>query len=577
YNYIELRDELKQLGYRFRGSSDTEVVLAAYHRWGKDCVGRFNGMWAFAIWDTKRGTLFCSRDRMGIKPFYYTQDSGRFIFASEIKSILAVLDTKGRGVNRGGLVRFICEGILNDSSETLFEGIEQLPGAHCMEIKQGRVRIWRYWDVSDAAIRRANRGRADESEAIERFGELLGDAVRLRFRADVAVGVTLSGGLDSSAILAKASQKIGGGIRSFTVEYEEKEFSEGHYARAAAKACGADAHFVTPSCDGYIDFIDGFTWHHDEPCAGSGMFSQWQVMRLASEHVKVVLQGQGADELLGGYHHYFNYYLTSVFKRLFSSGSDRSQPSRYLSDLHAIAGHTGQTRSEAYLTALAHLVNRIMPEAVRPLKRVINRLRRADAMRELVDEDFLAGSVRLNRGQKRRYRDDLNEILYRDLTRDNLPMLLQNDDRISMAFSVEARLPFLDYRLIEFAGELPYDFKIRGKTTKLILRKAMRESLGEKIVERPDKMGFPTPFGQWLKGPLRDYTHDVFGSRSLRDRGFFRPEKLEAILDQHWTGKKDHAWLIWRILNIETWMKLFFDDTANRLHKPPGPQNTLRS
>ncbi len=565
YNYLELREELKKFGYSFLGTCDTEVILKAYEEWGSECVKRFNGMWGFAIWDVRKQVLFCSRDRVGVKPFYYHADGERFIFASEIKAILSVLEGNQNTVlNEPYLARFILQGLLDDGEDTLFAPVKQLQPGHCLEVRAGQIRQWRYWDIPQECIDRANHTIPDEREAADHFRHLLTDAIRLRFRADVPVGTCLSGGLDSSSVVALATTALSGRLSTFTTEYQETDFSEGHYARAAAEAFNTDAHYITPTGTQYIDFIDRFSWYHDEPCPGPGPFSQWHVMQLASRHVKVVLDGQGADELMAGYYHYFNYYLTSMLRRSVLNRNGSAGFRQYFRDNHAIARHLNISKAKSYLTASSHIANRILPawlrDLSRPLRRIFQRGLGAGPMFDLADPDLLRQALPTYRPRSRRYRDDLNEILYWELTRDNIPMLLQYGDRTSMAFSIESRVPFLDYRLIEYAGSLPYHFKIRANTTKYLMRQSMRGLLPDPVVNRPDKKGYPTPFAIWLKGPIHDYVRDMLRSRSFTQRGIFRPDKVEALLEQHCQNRMDHAWLLWRVINIERWLQVFFDD-----------------
>jgi len=571
YNYRELREELSRLGYTFATSSDTEVILKAYEQWGYDCLGRFNGMWAFAIWDVRKGVLFCSRDRMGVKPFYYYLDSSRFVFASEIKAILSVLPGEKRLINEPYLARFIIHGILNDRDESLFAAVKQLPPGCSLEITSGGIRKWQYWDIPRENITLADTACADEAQAVERFRDLLADAIKLRFRADVPVGVCLSGGMDSSSVTALARRSLPFRLSTFTAEYPQPEFSEGHFARTAATAFDTDAHYISPQPAQYIDFIERFSWYHDEPCSGPGVFSQWHVMELAKNHVKVVLEGQGADELIGGYYHYFDYYLASVFKRLFNLGPARTSLRQYMSDIRAIAQLRGVSYAQGCIWALRHQAGWLLPRQAKKFLRILPGVIRGTGdglIRELTDPGFLSQALAAYQPRNQRYYDDLNNILYWDLRRDNLPLLLQYGDRTSMAFSLESRMPFLDYRLIEFVGSLPYHFKIRGPHSKYILRRAMRGILPEEIIDRRDKMGFPTPFSHWLRGPLRDYAHQLFSNASFREHHLFRPDKAQALLQEHCKGIADHSWLLWRIMNIEKWLTIFFDnfDSTCRKH-----------
>ncbi len=563
YNYIELRQQLMDLGHQFKTHCDTEVILKAYLQWGRECVTRFNGMWAFAIWDCQHQKLFCSRDRFGIKPFYFCKSEKQFSFASEIKSVLASLDSSQHNINQPYMTRFILDGLLNDSDQTMFEDIFQLLPAHCLEVENGKINLWRYWQLPPEKIQHANQCDTDYQQAVEQFRDLLTDAVKLRFRADVPVGTNLSGGLDSSTVVSLATKALESKISTFTVEYDEREFSEGHFARTLTQHCQTDAHFITPSPDQYIEFIEKFSWYHDEPCVGSGMFSQWHVMQLASQHVKVVLDGQGADELLGGYTHYHDHYLSTLLVRSLNTDSNETWK-RFVEDFKLIAQHHEQSSSKEGLRFIKHLADHKLPgdilSAIKPFYRLLKQTVTQNKMLDVVDRAILShvGSLKTKRSEQ--FQDDLNNILYDDLTRDNLPMLLQNGDRISMAFSIESRLPFLDYRLVEFCNGLPYDFKMKGATTKRILRDVMCGYLPEQIINRTDKKGFPTPFAVWLKGPLKEYAMDTFNSQSFTSRGIFKKVEIKKIVQQHEKGLMDHSWLIWRMLNFETWMKLYQDN-----------------
>jgi len=564
YNYIELREQLKSLGHTFTSTGDTEVILKAYQQWSTSCIERFNGMWAFAIWDCQEQELFCSRDRMGVKPFYYYFGPDKFIFASEVKAVVAALEPRKRNTNTPYIARFIINGLLNDGNDTFFEHVQQLRPAHCLLIKNNQMTTWRYWDIPQQAVMQADTATMDQNQAVEQFRDLLTDSIRLRFRADVPVGMCLSGGLDSSSVVALASKALSAKLLTFTTEYQEKDFSEGRYAREVVRCFGTEAKYTTPTGAQFIDFIDKFSWYHDEPCPGPGPFSQWHVMQLASKDVKVVLDGQGADEVVAGYYHYFNYYLTSVFKRMFNTGPARTTLKQYLSDNRLITRHLGQSQYQGYLTALSHIANRTLPawlrDIARPLRKSAKRLRGAGAMFDVANKDFLSQSLPLFRPWHQRYRDDLNDILYRELTRDNIPMLLQFNDRTSMAFSIESRVPFLDYRLVEFCGSLPYNMKIQGNVTKKIMRQAMRGILPDMVVDRPDKKGYPTPFALWLKGPINQYVKDMITSKTFTQRNIFQPDKVQTLLQQHCTGQADHAWLLWRIVNTERWMQAYTDN-----------------
>jgi asparagine synthase (glutamine-hydrolysing) len=563
YNYLELRKELLALGYGFRGTCDTEVILNAYRHWGQDCIYHFNGMWAFALWDKEAKTLFCCRDRLGIKPFYFYRDDRVFIFGSEIKAVLAGLDKKQFEVNRPYLARFIKYGLKDDSDQTCFEKISQLPPGHSLEIKAGRFQCRRYWQLTPSADQTVARADIDQNDLTDRFRSLLADAVRFRLRADVPVGVCLSGGLDSSSIAALAVQASTDSVFSFTTEYSQPEFAEGHYARQVAAAFKTKAHYISPASGGFPDFIQRFTWVHDEPCPGPGPFSQWHVMNLASQHVKVVLEGQGADELLGGYLQYFDYYLADLLRDAMNPKC-RFTFGNYLAALHAVARHNGVPPRRYLLNSLKMLARSALPQRAVTLLHEAGFPARFFSRRgvfdNLIHPDFGSQVSPLGQAGPASFHGMLNDVLCRELTRDNLPMLLNYDDRTSMAFSIESRVPFLDYRLVEFVAALPGWTKIHNAQTKYPLRQAMKNILPDSIVNRPDKKGFPTPFTHWLKDELRDYALDIFNSQAFRQRNIFQSDKILSLYQEHCDGKADHAWMLWRVLNIEVWQRLFFND-----------------
>lgn len=565
YNHIELRQELQAQGYTFRGTCDTEVILKAYQMWGAGCVEHFNGMWAFALWDVARQTLFCSRDRVGVKPFYYYLNDKGLTFASEIKALLMVHDHL-RQVNQGGLARFMITGRMSLGADTLFTGVEQLPPGHCLEVSRRQRRIWRYWDIPGDRKGESPAGNLSLTEAAERFRSLLDSAVRLRLRADVPVGVCLSGGMDSSSITALAAQALPR-INTFTVAFEEPDFAEGHFAREVSWRYQTDAHHIAPHSQDYIDFLEPFSWYHDEPSPGPALFAQWYVMRLAAQHVKVVLDGQGADELVGGYGHYYHYYLADLCRQMFRGGGHRLSWGDFRGRVHEVAGHLGQSPARIYYQIGQRLRYRQLISLAGTLPGRLKNWRRRHWPGEIAAQvctPELRRHLAAMTPPPRRFNDDLNEILYRELTRENIPQLMQYGDRTSMAFSIESRVPFLDYRLLEFCSTLPIEMKINGWKTKFLLRQAMRHDLPDTILERKDKKAYPNPFPLWLKGPLYDFARDILTSPSLRQRGWFEPNVVRDVLEAHRAGRANHSWLLWRLLNTEIWARAFFDDFTQK-------------
>lgn len=543
YNYLELTAELRALGHTFRSRSDSEVILHAYEQWGERCVERFNGMWAFALWDERRRVLWCSRDRFGVKPFYYLWDGQVFACASEIKALLA-FQPEARRPSYPYLLHFLTSGLFDDGSETAFAPVKSLPPAHSLTLRDGVLRLSRHWDYHPA--RRAN---YDYGAPEATFRDLLTDAVRLRLlRSDVPVGTCLSGGLDSSAIVALSARLIDVPVRTFSAIYEEPEANEAAYVAIVNERCRAVPHLVQPRPADFFDVLPHIVWHQDEPTAGPGLYSQWHVMQRAHGVVTVLLDGQGSDELLGGYHHFFGPYLATVLRRALRG--ERAAWPRLLADARAIAALAGRSQVLAALK----------PYVPGPLRMLYRTWRGTEASSDVHPElRALVGQQTIRRSYERRFADPLDDALYWSVVSTSIPGLLHYEDRNSMAFGLEARVPFLDYRLVEFCLGLPFDDKIRGATTKHLLRRALRGVVPDAVLDRRDKKGYPTPLARWLRGPLRTAVADrLLGSR-LRQRGILRPEAVEQKLAAHVAGQHDYSWEIWRWLTLEAWFEQFID------------------
>lgn len=525
YNYIELGDELRAKGHIFRGHSDTEVILHAYEEWGPDCLTRFNGMWAFAIWDSRTGELFCARDRFGIKPFYYTVVDGTFLFASEIKSLLCHPET-GTEPDEETFLTYLAWGVQDHSARTMFKNILQLPPAHSLVVtRDGPHNPVRYW--TPPVNPDPGSGENDGPES-ERLKEILTDAVRVHLRSDVPVGTCLSGGIDSSTLTAiinklirsEAPKSVGERQNTFTSTFADARFDESRYVQDVVAATGVSSHTVSPNPGQLLEDLRDLVTAQDEPFSMLSIYAQYSVMRLAKTRVKVVLDGQGADELFGGYLAYQSCYI----RGLSSQG--------HL--LAAVRESTGSFRHHGgfFLGALQQL--RVRKERRRLIKGDV--------------PDFF------------RYRGSLDQVLKRELTSTNLPALLHYEDRNSMAFSIESRVPFLDVRLVEYVASLPLGKKIRGGVTKYILRKAIKGLIPESIRCRMDKMGFVTPEEVWMKEDLRQYVLEILSSSSFQQRKYW---DAKAVADNYLgflAGKREYSSDIWRIVCAEIWLRIFFDD-----------------
>lgn len=545
YNYAELAEELKTKGYRFRSLSDTEVLLKAYDAWGTGCLDRLNGMFAFAIWDETRQELFAARDRFGEKPFYYYHDSDRAIllFASEIKALLASRLVNSQP-NGNAIFRYLAHYEIDAGADTLFHGIMALPPAHALlYVRPGEtLRIWRYWDLdSEAEVRLSN----DQAYA-ERLRELLTDAVRIRLRSDVPVGSSLSGGLDSSTIVSLiARERVGSVQKTFSARFHDPRIDEGRYIRSVVEGMGVDSHSVYPDPSRLPEEMDALTWHQDHPFYGSSVYAQWVVMRLARDQgVTVLLDGQGADETLAGYHSYFGPHYRDLLKGLHWA--------KLINSVYCYVREHGSRN-------LPNIVSELLPY---PLRLSLKRFFRPLGIRPEFARQWRGGPARTSH----KFKSDLQEDLYLTLTR-TLPALLRYADRNSMAFSREVRLPFLDHRVVEFIFAAPADQKIRGTSTKVILRAAMRGIVPEETRIRKDKIGFATPECSWLRGPLQLWAGEILNSSAFRDRSWVEPNVVRRVWREFLSGRDGLHTVIWRLLSLEMWARIFLDNGLERFRR----------
>ncbi len=533
YNHVELRSELESLGAAFLGASDTEVILAAYRQWGEDCLSRFNGMFAFALWDADRRALFCARDRLGVKPFYFQYDGSRFAFASEPRAL--VLTQPARIVPRLAAVRdLLALDWVDHETHTFFEGLRQLPAGHALTVGPDGLHLRAWWEIDPEAHAH---GRPEDWT--RELADLFTDSVRLRLRADVEVGSCLSGGLDSSAVVTTAGRLASRGLHAFSCAYDEgPSFDERPWIRAAAEASGAQSHLVVPDGSDFWPVFDALALKQDEPTAGPGVYSQWKVMELAhATGLKVLLDGQGGDELLAGYFRYLPARLRDLaeaarfgeFARLWGSVTDRLGFATTL--LHTF---------EPWLPAplVASLRTRYGQGKDRVLSRSLARVP--------------SGAPKAPRAE----RSWLWRQLAFDTLRRQLPGLLRYEDRNSMAFSIETRLPFLDWRIVELAFALPDGQKLEGATTKAILRRALGDRVPPSVLARRDKMGFETPADVWLRGR---YAGEV--RRRLARPGPFQEwvdgAAVRRELEGYFDGRRDIGLQVWRWLSLEAWSHRF--------------------
>lgn len=532
YNYLEIREELKGAGCVFHTEGDGEVILQAYATWGVECLSRFVGMFSFALWDGTRRRLWCVRDRLGIKPFYYATHDGAFAFASEVKAIRVMMPEACRP-DLPFVFRYLATGTVYDAPGTFFEGVRELPGGCHLVVENGRVgEPVRWWEVDLERSRATYDYRDPERE----FLRLMRDSVRLRLRSDVPVGTCLSGGIDSSTIVALATEELRGGrMNSFSTVYPVKGYDEKRFIDLVAERYRTIRHEITPTPDDFLTRLERITWHQDIPTAGASVYSQHFVMRLAQGNVTVLLDGQGADELFAGYLGHVTHHIAELRRRDFV---------RWLAEgTHFALEAWGRFNSALNMREFGYRVARYFAG---------DRGRTRVLLPELQAAGLAKGAASATRTLVGA--DSLNQLLYRSVVQDSIPALLHYEDRNSMAYSIEARVPFLDHRLVEFALGVPGDLKVKGAVSKRLMRRALRGILPDEIVERRDKLGYPTPFSRWiraeLEGDVRDYLFD-----RVAKRGWYEPAKVEEVWRQHRAGVRDFGLLIYCMIVAEMWME----------------------
>jgi asparagine synthase (glutamine-hydrolysing) len=544
YNYIELRDELG--ADRFRTTSDTEVILLAYRKWGTEAVSHLRGMFSFALWDESRGLLFCARDRFGMKPFHYATVGDTFLFASEAKALLPFLpaiETDPEGLRDYLTFQFCLDG------KTLFKGIRELPAGHSLEVANGSLRMRRYWDVYFSPDF-GHTSRFFESELRERMA----DSVRVHLRADVPVGAYLSGGLDSSIVAALASEAGEKGLMAFNGRFAMgSDFDESDYARELADDRGLDLSVVDIDVDDFVREIRRVIYHLDYPVAGPGAFPQFMVSQAARQHRKVVLGGQGGDELFGGYAR----YLVAYFEQCLKAAIDGT-----LHDGTFIVSYESILPNLASLRQYKPMLQEFWRDGLfEPMDRRYFRLvSRSDEHRGEIRWDLLGDYSPFETFQSIFLADNLEGESYFDRMthfdfKTLLPALLQVEDRMSMAHGLESRLPFLDHPLVELAATMPADIKFEGGRLKRILKVAFEGLLPSRIAGRTDKMGFPTPLNQWAKGPARDFVVDILSSRAALGREFVDNRRVVRSL----TSESTFGRGFWGLLSLELWQQEYHD------------------
>ena len=528
YNYIELKKEL-EADYNFQTKTDTEVILAAYLKWGADCLDRFNGDFAFVIYDTQTEEVFAARDRYGIKPFYYTIQENALYFSSEIKSLIPVLPA--RNVNKAAVFEYVVYNRTDQNNDTFFEGVSKVPHGHFFTIKNKELQFHKWYNIWDKVNPR--------KMTPEEYREEIKSSISLRLRSDVPVGVSLSGGIDSSSIASSLIHDFGQSkISSFSAVYGKHEDADESSFIDEYKGLMPNMHYTYPDGDSLFNDLEGFVVAHTEPVASIGPYAQFKVMELAKQHVKVTIDGQGADEQLAGYHYFFGSYFKELLTQL-----------KWIRLANEATMYYNKHRS---IEAFKYLAYYSMPISV---KKAVSK--------------NVYGSMDNAFFQENKNSSDIHEKLYNPKTLNEsliqhfeykLEHLLKWEDLNGMWFSLEPRVPFLDHNLVEKTLSLAPETKIFEGETKHILRQAMANVLPKKITERKDKKGFSTPADKWFRQPkFEELISDLLHSQSFKERGYFDVKDCQRRYALHLKGETDIAKDIWKWVNMEVWHRKFVD------------------
>ena len=543
FNYIEVREELEGRGYSFFSQSDTEVALKAYMEWGPECLHRFNGMWAFVIYDLKEGRFFGARDRFGIKPFFYHHTGAHFSFASEIKALLTLpwIDPE---VSLPAVKDYLFYSRVDTSHISFFKDIFSLKSGHffVFDTHEGnKLRIEKWWDLRDS-IENSDYAGDDPFEA---FRELLLSSVRLRLRSDVPVGTCLSGGLDSSAIVALANPYLKEGFqRTFSIVQPGHPMDETRYMDCIIEEFKVKPQKKIIRGEDLLGDLTRFIRSHDEPFTSTSMYAQWKVFELAKgSGVTVTLDGQGADETLAGYSYFKMVYWAELLKGM--------RMTRFLKETSSGTGSLFRSASNLLMAFSGFF----------PHRRMISMAAVKDPQYRTswIEKSFFGDVPLPHAPLEKTFDSSLNQRLYEVFAFDGLPALLRYADRNSMAHSLESRMPFMDYRLVTFLFGLRPELKIQNGWSKFILRESLKDDVPELILKRRDKVPFVTSEAQWFRSEMKDFIEDVFQSDRFISRPYLRPSKVQELFQNHLDGKMDASRPLWRNLNLELWTREYID------------------
>ncbi len=535
YNYIELRDELKSAGYVFYTATDTEVIINSYLHWGIDCLNHFNGMWAFGLWDNYKKILFLARDRFGVKPLYYTTNETYFAFSSEIKP-LVYLQPENHPVNVNKIPFFVLYGNKLNTEETYLQNISSLKASHYLIYQNKKIQLKKYYDIKvNHEIANYN-----EKELEQKLVYILSDSIKLRYRSDVPVGTCLSGGFDSSSIVSLSSQLRFKNLETFSAVWKDKESDESRYIDIVNNEFKCNSSKVEPTADEFNTVFKKMHYYQEIPSEGPGLYPQWFVMKAACGKVKVLLDGQGGDEVFGGYFSKIT-YLLSILKN--------KDIKKFLAELQHYSMFLNKKGLHSLSTWLfpKYYGKYVYGKASSKFK-IFN-----TSLRKIIKETGMHFDVE----PPKKFKSYLNNLSYHFITNLTIPTLLHYEDRSSMAFSLESRVPFLDYRLVEFGINLPSKYLSFHNESRPLFRKSIKPYLPSEIVNRKDKLGYPVPFEKWSKSILKNYITDILCNNNSEIYKYLEKPIVTANLQDHFSGKTDYSWNIWRLLSLETFLNIY--------------------